>query len=197
MVDFVSSGVALVEVGFLHQRDAEGLNDIVWHQAALKSPNQPYSTWLLKPPMGLEGPYRIYLRLTDGLGNQRIQGNIWQGELDTKPPQINYTCNEVVTITAAGVETYFEVMCRAEDYNLSQDNFSCPNNAEPTLIYNTEEWLVDILSLVGLQKLEAMETPLVIMDHDPGGLVICDIFENCGVAGNYIYLPMILTSIGN
>jgi hypothetical protein len=181
----VSSGVQQVEIGFLHQKDINNPGSIQWSLGSLTDDNAPYSTWLFKPPTGLEGPYHIYLRLTDALGNMRILPSVWQGEIDTEAPRLDYLMRKV----DIGGQAWYEVRCRAEDYNLDESSFYCPSNAAAELIYNDEAWF----KVYKGQKLFAMQTPSVFINYKVGEMRACDLFGNCRTSTSQptLFLPWI------
>ncbi len=119
LVNPVSSGVSRVEVGLLHARDNP--NNITWQLANLMQPNVNFTQWTYAIPAGLEGPYQIHLRTTDGLGNVRVLANRWTGIVDTLAPRVT------MTRTVEGGQVRYTTT--AQDFNLTQQGFVSPCGA--------------------------------------------------------------------
>lgn len=185
-----SSGVSQVEIGFLHAQDRHNPESITWAPVSLDQPGQAFSTWSYPTPAGLEGPYQVYLRVTDGLSNTRILPNVWQGEIDTLAPRATFI-NRPVQI---GGQTWYEVQCSAQDYNLWEDSFICPNAAIPEPGYQNAAWFLEIYT--GTQKLYSLATPSVFLTSPVSSMSACDLFNNCLTLPTYqeIYLPLIIKS---
>lgn len=176
----ISSGVSAVEIGFLHAQDRDAPDTITWHAVELAQPDAAFSSWRYTLPEELEGPYQIYLRTRDGLGNTRVLPNVWEGEIDTALPRITFTQSELLP-------GYHLVTCRAEDYNLVETGFDCP--IAPANWLRTEEqaaWYTDIYTNT-TPKLTRIESTALITET-PGTLTACDLFDKC-VASPAVSFP--------
>ncbi|MBI2863697.1 MAG: hypothetical protein HYX94_03950, partial [Chloroflexi bacterium] len=135
----VSSGVSKVEVGLLHARDKDHPERADWREATLDSPGQATANWRYPFPEGLEGPYRIDLRATDGLGNVKVSPNQWSGDVDTVAPRVQ------ITATVEGGKIRY--VTAVQDFNLSQQGFSsfCGAGVVNTATNFAESWYTSLI----------------------------------------------------
>ena len=96
------------------------------------------STWSYSVPAGLEGIYQINLRGYDVFGNRAEQStwDHWQGEIDTRAPQVDITAQ----LLGSGASARTVYTCQAEDFNLTEDGFECPCTGHPEKEYYDSEW---------------------------------------------------------
>ncbi len=185
----ISSGVSAVEIDFLHAQDRDAPDTITWHAVELAQLDAAFSSWRYTLPEGLEGPYQIYLRARDGLGNTRVIPNVWEGEIDTHAPRITFTQSELLP-------GYRLVTCRAEDYNLVETDFDCP--IAPANWLRTEEqaaWYTAIYTNTTPKLTHIESTALIIITETLGTLTACDLFDKCAISAAASFPPPTSTSL--
>jgi hypothetical protein len=98
------------------------------------------SSWSYPVPADLEGIYQIDLRGNDVFGNRndnQSTWNHWRGEIDTLAPRV------AISYTLRGhPNTITRYYCRAEDLNLTEDDFQCPCDVQAAdrRYYDTAWW---------------------------------------------------------
>ncbi len=166
------SGVAAVEVGFLHAQDFEDPAAIAWQPATLAQPGATFSAWSHTLPLGLEGPYKVYLRTTDGLGHTRVISNAWQGDVDTSAPRAVLT--HFIPRFPGDRDIY---ACWSEDYNLSAQGYECPAPTSQAY-YQDAAWYTAIFSQTKLWRYISPATS--IEDANAADrLTACDLYGAC------------------
>ncbi|HDQ72985.1 MAG TPA: hypothetical protein ENN19_12955, partial [Chloroflexi bacterium] len=183
----ISSGVSAVEIGFLHAQDRDAPDALAWHAVELAQLDAAFSMWRYTLPEGLEGPYQIALRATDGLGNTRALLNVWEGEIDTQAPRITFTESELLP-------GYRLVTCQVEDYNLVETDFDCP--IAPANWLRTEEqaaWYTAIYTNTTPKSIQIASTALITAT--PGALTACDLFDNCAAIPAASFPPPTRTNL--
>jgi len=166
------SGVAAVEIAFLHAKDRANPGGLNWQPVTLASPGASFSTWSATLPAGLEGPHQVYLRATDGLGHTRVISNVWQGEIDTQAPRATLT--HFAPRFPGDRDLY---ACWSEDYNLSSQDYECP--VTPLQAgYQDAAWYTELFPQT---KLWRTTSPVVaVADADAADtLTACDLFGAC------------------
>lgn len=110
------AGVAKVELGLQHVKDDGVVDGVVWTDAVLTGTGANHGLWSLALPDGLEGIYRVSLRLTDGAGNSVVQPNLWAGVVDTAAPRVRYSFEQSFwSWLSGGAAT---LACRVEDFSV-------------------------------------------------------------------------------
>ncbi|HNT78511.1 MAG TPA: PKD domain-containing protein, partial [Anaerolineae bacterium] len=166
------SGVAAVEIAFLHAQDRDDPGSLSWQPVTLASPGAAFSTWSTTLPADLEGPHQVYLRTTDGLGHTRVISNVWQGEIDTQAPRATLT--HFAPRFPGDRDLY---ACWSEDYNLSSQDYECP--VTPLQAgYQDAAWYTELFPQT---KLWRTTSPVVaVADADAADtLTACDLFGAC------------------
>ncbi len=147
-----------------------------WRDADLAEPGAPASGWTFDMA-GLEGPYQVDLKVTDGFGRTRLIPNVWSGEIDTAPPQV---CISVqgYSWTSSRLIYWLSV----SDYNLLGHTLTDVKGTDRTYTdteaYIDEPWYTAIYSQTRLVALSPIGRGLEASSA-PYTLTACDIFGQC------------------
>ncbi len=112
------------------------------------------TTWSYVVPTGLDGIYRILLRGRDMFDNRAAQStwSSWQGEIDTRAPQLDITAR----LDGSGPSARTTYTCLAQDFTLIQTGFECPCPGAPErAYYNTDWWRTWVSDTTRLYELTA------------------------------------------
>ncbi len=163
-----------------------------WESAALNGTTNPTWTYTIADGTdGLEGIYQVNVRATDTLGNRTtLDGQrMWRGEIDTRPPVVNFTATPLYT----GIVPFVwgtEYDCHATDFNLAEDHFCI---GSPVPIYPgfqtgdlhltnydaVDQWYANTISdTTRLYKIDASHT---YDEKLPTNVTVqtCDVYGHC------------------
>ncbi|MEM7114189.1 MAG: LamG-like jellyroll fold domain-containing protein [Chloroflexota bacterium] len=173
-----SATVATVEVGLLHLKDIADPAQTTWYPAMLDSTSSLFTGWSLQIPAGIEGPYRLSLRTTDGDGRIRLEENVWDGEIDTQAPTAVLSFWDEIPNRGA----FFA--CDVSDYNLTIEGIDCSVIRRDRRLnirdYQDAQWFTDLFSPA--LKLERAATSGGIWRKTTNrtyDLTACDLYGNC------------------
>jgi subtilisin-like proprotein convertase family protein len=134
-------------------------------------------------PEGLEGPYQLYLRVTDESG--KVSGGesfLWEGEIDTQAPRVTLEAWEAIPGRGA------LYTCAVEDYNLSLTQIDCPVPLV-AITYQDAPWFTDIYS-TALKPASAASGGVWLPESgDVYTAGACDLYANCATTTATVVPP--------
>ena len=122
----VDTGVANAEIRFRHLLDGS-LDEVqgIWRNLNLASGGANFTTWQHTLPNDLEGPYKIDLRATDGVGNNSFIPNTWSGDIDLVAPRVGF----LVQHLGSGAQAQTEYSFTFDDLLLDEGSLLHPCTA--------------------------------------------------------------------
>ena len=177
------SEVQALELSALHLRDLASPETAVALTAVLTPSVNSQHLWSAAAPAGIEGVYTLNVSSTDSLGNSRLQQNIWNGDLDSMAPRVQYFFRDIGGGKAV-------VKCVVEDYHLDPAQISCPvPSAQWTIENERAAWYTDLFG--SRAQAIRMTTGLVVIETAQTMLQACDSFGNCASVVGTIDSPAV------
>lgn len=150
-----------------------------WREGMLSQVGGLNARWTYTLTSGLEGHYQLGLRGIDNAGNAGLADqNLWSGLIDTLAPRVEITRTQ----TGGG----YLITTVAQDFNLSEENFSSPcGDGVITERQNfTSPWYLARLAQdeTTHQRLFQISSSCIVQDALPQTSTACDIFGHCTIA---------------
>ncbi len=162
-------GIAQTQIRFSHL-DGEVTP---WVDATVADTSSNFTTWSYTLDDELEGPYKVDLQVTDGLGNSRIVQEAWAGVIDTVAPRVTFAYVPNADYRNA------QVRCTADDEHLVETGWACPvDNSYRTVSYQDAAWYTERITDSQMIVQLTTSQEMVVVEPSPS-MSACDLYGHC------------------